>query len=88
MVGRKVDLFIPKPCLINKSVNSAQIEKCSNQSFITEIARLIFFQCIFHEAVVGYVSCVILDLLSQTEGSMVVRSVPPTRYQIETKPNV
>ena len=81
MVGRIVDLFIPKPCLINKSVNSAQIEKCSNQSFITEIARLIFFQCIFHEAVVGYVSCVILDLLSQTEAAWLFEVFP----QLDTK---
>ena len=81
MVGWLVALFIRKLCLINGSVNSAPKKKCSNQSVTTEIARLVFFQYISHEAVVGYVSCVIPDLLSQTKGSIFVQSVLPTRYE-------
>ena len=88
MVDRLVVLVMQKPCLISGSVNNASIEQCYNQSVITEIARLAFFQYISHEAVIGYVSCVILDLLSRTKGSMVAQSVLPTQYQIKTKPNV
>ena len=54
----------------------------------TGLSQQKYFQYIYHEAVLGYVSYVILDLLSQTKGSMVAQSVLPTRYQIKTKPNV
>ena len=84
-VGSLVDLFIQN---FSGSVNNVPTEKCSNKSVTTKIVRLAFFRYISHEAVVGYVSCVILDLLSQAKDRTVAQSVLPTRYQIKIKPNV
>ena len=72
MVGNFIDLFIQK---FSGRVNNVPTEQYSNKPVTTEIVWLAYFQCISHELVVRYVSCVIMDWLSQTKDRMLAESV-------------